>query len=165
MIKNNQLLRIIRFIDYVYLSSYVVNSLKTNNYNEQKNMSEWKIFSTQSKKDVENKNIMYLIKLISSQKEFNYDVLLISIHIYIKICNKYAHLIDNYTYLFGSVYISINKDICYEFLTDYFLSCVLNINLKTSNYMVKCVNKFIVSNDIFFGIEEKIKIINCIYNS
>jgi hypothetical protein len=165
MIRKNQSLRMIKFIDYIYVNFYVVNSLKNYNYYNKETMNEWKIFSTHSNKCIEHQNILYLIKLLSSQKEFHYDIILICIHVYIKICEKYAHLIDNYTYLFGSVYISINKFLCDEFLCDNFLSNIFGIDLKIINNMVKCVDRFVDCNEIYFGIEEKIKIINGIYYS
>ncbi len=165
MIKKNQMMRIIKFIDYIYLNSYVNNSLNINKSNDLDTMNEWKIFSTHSNKSIEYQNIYYLIKSLSTQNEFDYDILLISIHIFRKICKKYAHLIDDYIYLFGSVYISVNKNFCDEYLSDNFLAKIFNVDLKIINKMVKCVDKFVLYNDIYYGCEEKVKIMNGIYYS
>lgn len=74
-------------------------------------------------------------------------------------------MINNYTYLFGSVYISINKNYCYEYLSDYFLSNTFSVDLTVVNKMVIYIDKFIDYNDIYFGVEEKIKVVNGIYYS
>ena len=161
MIKKNQMLRIIKFIDYIYINSYVINSL-ISKQDTSGDMNDWKIFSARSNKcnNEDNFNILYLIQLLSSQNQFDYEVFLISIHIYKKICKYNAHLIDNYTYLFGSVYISTNKIFCDEFLQNDFLSNVFGIDKITIQKMVNCIDKFIDCNNIYFGTEERTKIIN-----
>jgi len=161
---NKYLLKIIKYIDYIYLNSYINNLLIIKKYDE--DLNKWKIFSTcfnNNKKNYEQFNILHLIKSIISQNEFNYEILLISIHIYEKICIKYAHLIDNYTYLFGSVYISMNKILSDNFLSDNFLSNLFDIHVEKIILMIKCIDYFIDFNDIYFDINDKKKIINEIY--
>ena len=137
MIQTNELVKIIKYIDYLYLNNYIKNSLKygfedikntkkTNNDNN----NEWKIFSTHlntkeqniGEQKIENQfNILNLIQLIITRDEFDYETFLMTIHIYRKICIQYAHLIDNYVYLFGSIYITLNKILCDNFLSNKFL--------------------------------------------
>ena len=90
-----------------------------------------------------------------------------TIHIYRKICIQYAHLIDNYVYLFGSIYITLNKILCDNFLSNKFLSDVFGIDLIVINKMIMCIDKFIDDNDndIYFGIDEISKIKNIINHS
>ena len=165
MTQKNKLLKVIKYIDYLYLNNYIKNSVKYG-FDDNKN-NEWKIFSThlnygESKKD-NHYNILNLIDTIIVQNEFDEEIFLISIHIYKKICIQYAHLIDNYVYLFGSVYISLNKILCDKFLSNKFLSDIFNIEPKIINKMLICIDKFINNNDIYFGIDEKIQIIDNIY--
>jgi len=165
MIKRNQILRIIKFIDYLYLTSYINNSLKNFAPDNSDIVNEWKIFSIHLNKLQEYQNIFYLINLLSKQNEFDYEVLLVSIHIFNKICKKYAHLIENYVILFGSIYITLNKNFCEEYLCDNFLADIFNVNVKIINEMVKCIDNFIIYNDVYYCCEEKNKIINGIYYS
>lgn len=181
IIKKNKLMRIIKFINYIYINYYVVNSLKIDSSSScssscssssssssscsssSSSSNEWKIFSTCSNDEsinYEQFNILHLIQSIMSRDEFDYDVLLISIHIYRKICIEYAHLIENYIYLFGSVYISMNKILCEKFLCEKFLSDLFDKKLCLIKKMVWCIDKFINYNDIYFGLDEKDKIIN-----
>lgn len=183
MSNNNKILKLVKFIDYIYLNYYVKNSLNVSisdvsisDVETNKNMNNWKIFSTRSN-DVEiNKinnvylsgerlNILYLLQMIISQDIYDFEVLLISLHIYKKICIQYAHLIDNYTYLFGCVYIVINKILCKKFLTENFLSNMFGINPKFISMMIHCVDEFIDTNDIYFGTDEKHNILDGIYHS
>ena len=165
MIQKNKLVKLIKYIDYLYLNNYIKNSLKYG-LDDTKN-SEWKIFSThfnirEQKRD-EQFNILNLIQSIVIQNEFDDEILLITIHIYRKICIQYAHLIDNYVYLFGSVYITLNKILCDKFLSNKFLSDIFDIDPIVINKMIMCIDKFIDDNDIYFGIDEKNKITNNIY--
>ena len=168
MITKNNLLRIVKYLNYIYITSYVKNSLKINKYNEKNNEknNEWKIFSTHfniKQQNYEQFNILHLIQSIISRDEFDYNILLISIYIYKKICINYADLIDNYIYLFGSVYITMNKILCDNFLDANFLSIIFDIELKIITKMIKCIDNFINNNDIYFSIDEKNKIIDGIY--
>jgi len=167
MIQKNKLVKIIEYIDYLYLNNYIKNSLKYGLNNNKNN--ELKIFSThfnigKQKRD-EQLNILNLIQSIVIQNEFNYEIFLITIHIYRKICIQYAHLIDNYVYLFGAIYITLNKILCDKFLSNKFLSDILDIEPIVINKMVMCIDKFIDDNDIYFGMDEIIKITNSIYYS
>lgn len=155
MTKTNKLVKVIKYIDYLYLNNYIKNSLKYEfKDNKDNKNNEWKIFSNhlnvKEQKRNDQFNILNLIQSIIIQNEFDYEIFLITIHIYKKICIQYAHLIDNYVYLFGSI---SNK----------FLSDIFDIEPIIINKMIMCVNKFINDNDIYFGIDEKIKITNNIY--
>lgn len=165
MSQKKKLLKVIKYIDYLYLNNYINNSLRYG-FEDNKN-NEWKIFSTHfnvgEKKRDNQFNILYLIQTIVNQNGFDYEIFLISIHIYRKICIKYAHLIDNYVYLFGSIYIVLNNIFCDEFLSNKFLSDIFNIKPEIISKMFACVDKFINTNDIYFGNDEKIKITNSIH--
>jgi hypothetical protein len=155
---NKNFLKIIKYIDYCYINNYLKNNLKIINVNCDENMNDWKIFSTYS--NDEKFNILYLIQMICSQIEFDYEIFLISIHIYKKICIKYAHIIDNYVYLFGSIYVVINKLYCKKYLTDKFLIKIFNIEQKIITIMISCIEKFLTNYEIYFGNNEKNKIMN-----
>jgi len=167
MVAKNELLKIIKYIDYLYLNKYIKNSLKYGFENNKNN--EWKIFSThyvvgKQKKD-EQFNILNLVQSIFNQNEFNSEIFLITIHVYRKICIEYAHLIDNYVYLFGSIYITLNKILCDEFISNKFLSDIFDIEPNIINKMIKSIEDFIICDDIYFGIDEKNNIaneINCL---
>ncbi len=167
MTHKTKLLKFIKYIDYLYLNNYITNSLKYS-FEDNKN-NEWKIFSTHfnvgEKKRDDQFNILYLIQSIVNQNEFDYEIFLISIHIYRKICIKYAHLIDNYVYLFGSIYIVLNKIFCDKFLSNNFLSKIFDLKPEIISKMITCVDIFINTNDIYFGKDERIKITNSIYYS
>lgn len=151
-------LKLFRFIDYIYLSNFLKNSLE-NDFcqvkNHTSNNNEWKIFSTHYIN--ETVNILYFIRKIITDINFSEELLLNTVHIYSKICKKYAHLIDNYISLFASVYIAINKIFCdnQNYLSDHFMSKILNIPLKTTNSMVEIVDNFIDNDDIYFDSKEK----------
>ena len=105
-------LKIVKFIDYIYLINFILNTLSDRNLSIYKSLqdqtdNDWKIFSTHCVN--ESLNILYLLKAIKLMPNYNCELLLLSIHIYAKICEKYAHQIKNYTYLFASVYIAVNK--------------------------------------------------------
>lgn len=156
---NKKLLKVVKYIDYCYINNYVKNCVK--NINDTKNMNDWKIFSTYS--NDEKYNILYLIQMICSQNEFDYEIFMLTIHIYRKICIKYAHIIDNYVYLFGSIYIAVNKLYYDEYLSENFLVNILNLEQKIIKNMISCIEKFLIHDEIYFGIEEKIKLKNEIY--
>lgn len=165
MTRKTKLFKIIKYIDYIYINNYVFNSLKYITIDDK--INEWKIFSTHfnvKKSDLQY-NILHLVQSIVNQNEFDYEIFLISIYIYKKICIEYAHLIDNYVYLFGSIYIALNKKMCDEFLSNNFLSNIFNIKHVIVDNMIMCIEKFINTNNIYFGIDEKIKIIDEIYYS
>ena len=87
------------------------------------------------------------------------------LHIYTKICEKHAHQIENYTYLFASVYIAVNNILCKDFLTDVFMADILNITNTNAKKMIQVVDKFIDTNDIYFSSKEKESLIsNIIYH-
>lgn len=165
-------LKIVKLIDYVYLDNFISNTLifeiKKNLPNKdlkyiyisENDDNDWKIFSNHYID--ESKNILYFIKIIRSQPNYNYEILLLTLHIYIKICKKYAHIIENYTNLFGAVYIGVNKICCEEFLTYIFLAKILNLDKNIAKKMVNLVDKFMDSNDIHFDSKEKEKIISSI---
>lgn len=160
-------LNIVKFIDYIYLDNFVANTLmidenillskKIKNKYDENSDENWEIFSSVNININfdETINILYFIKKIKSHKNYNYDILLLSIHIYSKICKKYAHLIDNYTYLFASVYIVVNNVINNEYLTYIYMIQILNITNNIATKMINIVNKFIDSNDIYFDLKEK----------
>ena len=118
-IKKEFELKIVKFIDYIYLNNYITNMLIpdtnvqltkkiANTYYAQEQIdNDWKIFSTHYID--ESLNILYFIKKIKSKSNFNIELLLLTLHIYTNICKKHAHQIENYTYLFASVYIGVNK--------------------------------------------------------
>lgn len=167
MIQKNKLLKVIKYIDYLYLNNYISNSLRYG-FDDNKN-NEWKIFSThfnvEEQKRDEQFNVLNLVQSIVNQDVFNYEIFLITIHVYRKVCIKYAHLIDNYVYLFGSIYITLNKILCDEFISNKFLSNIFGIEPEIISKMNKCIENFIDSNDIYFGTDEKNKITNSIYYS
>lgn len=153
---SENLLKIVKYIDYCYINNYIKNCLKiTNNL---QNVNDWKIFTNYS--NDEKYNILYLLQMIYLKNKLNSDTFLLSIHIYKKICIKYAHVIDNYVSLFGSVYVAINKIYCDKYLTDYFLVECLRIELKIIKKMISCVEKFLMFDEIYFGFDEKKKIKN-----
>ena len=172
MCNNNEFeLKIVKFIDYIYINNFITNTLQSeqNNsllkknsipkyYDQYKKDNEWKIFSTHY--NDESINILYFIKIVKSQENYNYDILLISLHIYTKICEKYAHQIENYTYLYASVYIAVNKIICDEYLTEIFMAQILNISNNIAKNMVSIVDMFMDANDIYFDSMEKEKLIS-----
>lgn len=177
-------IKIVKFIDYVYLNNFITNTLlkenkSTNTINQFKydynnnfvidlsmnsiNENDWKIFSNHFIND--NVNILYFIKSVKLKSNYSYELLLITIHIYTKICIKYAHLIENYTLLFASVYIAINKVMCDEYLPYTFMAKVLKINRGLAKKMVWIVDRFMDLNDIYFGSNDKEKIIyGILYN-
>ena len=169
--------KIVKYIDYIYLNNFIKNTISSyqntliphknmlapitnENKDEEQLDNEWKIFSIRYMD--ESLNILYFIKTIKSQPNYNYDLLLITLHIYTKICNKYAHLIENYTHLFASVYISINMVVCVceEYLTFVFMAQVLNISNDLAKKMISTIDKFMDLEDIYFGLGEKEKIIS-----
>jgi len=150
MITDKKLIKHIKYIDYCYINNYVKNNLKIINHTE--NMNDWKIFSAYSNDD--KYNILYLILMLYSQNEFDYQIFLLSIRIYKKICIKYAHVINNYVYLFGSIYITVNKFCCDEYLTENFLVNIFNLERKIVNDMIHCIKKFLIYDEKYFGIED-----------
>lgn len=162
--------KIVKFIDFIYLNNFINNTLKNNNNYELFNDEEiyqfntdWKIFSTQYIND--SYNILYFIKILSYQTNYKQDILLTTIHIYSKICVKYAHLINNYTYLFVSVYVATYKVLCDDNLTHHFMANILSIPDNIAMKMINIVDNFMYTNDIYFGSKEKKKLISDIlYN-
>lgn len=156
------IVKIIKYLDYCYLDNYIINSLY--NKSQKNDMNEWEIFSIYSFADIYNNeqyNILYLIKNLISQDEFDDEIFLWSIDIFKKICIKYADVIDNYIYLFGAIYITTN------FINDYYLSekylvKLLKIEINLIKKMIHCINKYMDYNDIYFGDEERKEIIDSI---
>ena len=159
---NNFEKKLIKYIDYIYLSNYINNNIvEINAYYNFTNDYDWKIFSNH--KFINEINILYLIKCFKLQKKYySKEILLISIYVYISICKKYAHLIDNYTFLFGSIYITINKYFNDEYLTTDFLSKILNINKSVAIKMTMIIEKYIENSNLYYGNIEKLEIINSI---
>ena len=157
------LIKIVKFVDYCYLQNFIKNTLNDNyEYNNLYELNEWKIFSNNLFN--ENKNILNFLTIIKNLKYFSINTILLTISIFNKICIKYAHLIENYTLLFGCIYtciIKINSDnyINYNFLYNYFL---IDSNYIKNIYNI--INKFIDSNDIFMSNEDKIDLMtNILY--
>lgn len=179
MVLDNKYLPVIKYIDYVYIENYIKSSLKqTINANNENDdpihtylINELKIFSICSKntnlqKSLNYKiNILYLIQKIYFYPQFTYQSFLKAIHIFEKICCKYAYLIDNYVYLLGSIYILIlcldNEKLHPQKL----LMELLDIDKKTSGIMLDCVDIFINFYDVSFSYQERINIIKRIENS
>ena len=163
MLCDKKILLILRYIDYLYISNYVKNcSIETTS---NKCMNEWKIFSTRSNSNRlysndKHFNILYLIQSILYRNKFDFEILLTCIYIYKKICIYNAHIIENYVYLFGSVYLVVNNILCDDYLSNNFLSDIFNIESKDINEMIKCVYKFIEFNDAYFGVDEKKNILS-----
>ena len=155
--------KIAKFIDYCYLNNYVKNTL--NNYDNKilTEQNNWRIFSNCFYD--ENKNILNFICSIKKIKSYSTDTILLSIHIFEKICIQYAHLVDNYTCLFGMVYICVNnlvscvdKHIPFSFAEEFF-----KLNKKQVRYMSLLIEKFInETNEIYFSDEDKTKIMKSI---
>lgn len=85
-----------------------------------------------------------------------------AIHIYGKICIKHAHKIENYTLLFGSVYVGVNKIVSDKYLSDDFIAKTFNIGIVKALQMVMLVEEFMDTNDIYFGSKEKESLISYI---
>lgn len=171
MISDDNMIKIIKYIDYIYVNTYIKNSLKdTNNLINSEIMNEWKIFSicskdNNNKANIEKHNILYLIQNICKSDIFAIELLIWSIYIFKNICFKYAHLIDNYVYLFGTIYVISIKHIFGDFISYEFLIKTFDIDLTKSQKMVDCVNKCIGYRTIFLNPVEKKKIINSIVDS
>jgi hypothetical protein len=168
MIKKNitdrEIIEIIRLTDYYYIISLARNSLK---FSDDVIVNEWKIFSTHSiniQLNNEDCNMLYLLQNMISHDEFDYEILLWTIHIYENICIKYADLIDNYVYLFGSIYVSANI-INEKYLSEIFLTKIFGIDVNIVKKMINTINNYMDNNDIYFGIDEKKKILNLINNA
>ena len=156
---NNSIIKIIKLVDYSYLNNYILLNIIDEETNSKKNVyNDWKIFSNHNYD--EKINIFYFLKLIKHQNDFSYEKLLLIIHIYIKICQKYAHLIDNYTYLFATVYISINNLMFIESIEYFYLAEILKINHDIAKKMIVLVDNFIDTEKIYFSTLEKQKILN-----
>ena len=108
-----------------------------------------------------NCNILYLLQNIVSQDEFDYEILLWTIHIYQNICVKHANMIDNYIYLFGSIYVSVNI-VNDKYISENFLTEIFCINGDIIKKMIKTIDNYIDNNDIYFGDCEKNKIIDSV---
>lgn len=167
MIHKDNLIKIIKYINYLYLNNYIKNCLTY--INEDNKINEWKIFSTNLNISEQQKddqfNILNLVQAIINHNDFDHEIFLISIHIYRKICIRYAHLIDNYVYLFGSIYVALHNILCDKFLSNNFLSNLFDIKQCIINKMIMCIERFINFNDIYFGVDEKNSITNGIYYS
>lgn len=156
------IIKIIKFIDYTYLSNFISNSIKNvpESSNDEFTNDDWKIFSTQCIN--EKYNILYFINTIIHMLNYNFETLLISIHVYTKICKQYAHVINNYTCLFAAVYGCIAK-LFNNKITNNLVSEILNISDDVSNHMMMIVEKFMEFNDIYFGSNEEQNLIHNIY--
>lgn len=160
MITDDKLIEMIKYIDYCYIHNYIKNTLENNKTAQE----EWNVFtfhSTNTQIINEKCNILYLLQNIISHKEFNYEILLWTIHIYKNICIKYANTIDNYVYLFGSIYISINI-VNDKYISDDFLSKLFDLDGKIIKKMIKTIDNYIDNNDIYFGDCEKNKIVDLV---
>jgi len=148
-------IKIIKLIDYIYLNNYIGNSLifpnqKNNVYND------WKMFSNCHYD--ESINILFFLKNIRKQDNFSYENLLLAIHIYMGICKKHAHQIDNYTFLFATIFVSVSEIMCIEFIgfIGYeYLAVILNVTNCKAKKMICMIGKFMNSNEIYFGSKEK----------
>lgn len=151
--------KIVKFIDYIYLHNFITNMmlLETSNLNKEQSDIDWKIFSTQCVND--KYNIMFFIKMFIVQRNYKHETLLTSIHIYSKICKKYAHLINNYTFLFVSVYNATNKILSDDNSIECFMTKILNIPVCVASKMTNIIDEFMIQNDIYFDPKEKERII------
>lgn len=157
---NEKLLKTVKYIDYCWVNNYIKNILIT--VNNLHDINNWKIFSNYSTD--EKHNILYLVQALHSQNVFKYKIFLLSVHIYKNICVRYAHIIDNYVCLLGSIYIAVNRSYCDEYLTEHFLVKILKIELCIVKEMISCIENFLVQYKIYFTLEEKKKIKNEIKN-
>jgi hypothetical protein len=161
MVSNKSIIKVTKYIDYCYISNYIENSMNQNIQNSiNKNIqlqNEWKIFSIHS--NIEQINILYLLQLFISQQNFDMKKFVLSIYVYKQICINFAHLIDNYTSLFGTIYITINNTINKEFLSE-----ILNIDILNIKNMIYCIEKYMKYNYnyLFYNDYEEINIINSI---
>lgn len=179
-VKRDIEIQLVKFIDYVYLSNFITNTLVQENQHrlystydntiindslsiDIPNENDWKIFSNRYANISDSNNILYFIKNIKTKSNYSDELLCLTIHIYTKICKKYAHMIENYTCLFASVYIAINKVMCEDYLPYTFMGKVLNINRGIAKKMVWLVDKFIDNEDIYFDSIEKENIIKSIF--
>lgn len=163
MISEKYMTKIIKYIDYLYVSNYITNSLK---YQENdKLLDKWKIFSIYSNSSngsnaSEKYNILHLVKTLSIHTTFTPELLLWTIYVYKKICFKLSHIIDNYVYLFGSIYALGTELTEIKYDSSKLLFEIFNVDKEQSFKMTKCVKMFIDFNDIFFNDYERTKIIN-----
>ncbi len=139
-------IQIIKYINYCYLDNYIKNIVgkKTN-----QSIYDWSVFSGHGCDDI---NILFFLNSIKKKNNFSEDVILLSINIYIVICEQYAHLIDNYTLLFASIYISVNKIVCTRCLGPIYLVQTLKISNELAKKMVLTIDDFIVGTDKFDSI-------------
>jgi len=140
--------KIIKYIDYQYIYNYVtinVNQKRHNNID----YYDWKIFSNRTYD--ETINILHCIKIIKKHPGYTKYQLLVALHVYTKICNLYAHLIDNYTYLFATIYVVINSFFSDEYFTAFGLSDILNITYSHAKLMMNVVDNFIMQREIYFN--------------
>jgi len=82
-------------------------------------------------------------------------------YVYKKICLKLAHVIDNYVYLFGSIY-ALGTELTKEqdkYDCSRILFEIFNVNKEQSLKMINCVEMFIDDNNVFFNNCERTKII------
>lgn len=160
MISTKYMTKIIKYIDYLYLSNYIANSLKYQT--DDKLLNEWKIFSIYSNGSnaLEKHNILYLVKTLNTYSTFTQELLLWTIYVYKQICIKLAHVIDNYVYLFGSIYALGTKLTRMKYDCSRILFEIFNINKEQSLKMTECVEMFIDFNNIFFNNYERNIIIN-----
>lgn len=152
--------KIIKYIDYLYLSNYIANSLKYQT--DDKLLNEWKIFSIYSNGSnaLEKHNILYLVKTLNTYSTFTQELLLWTIYVYKQICLKLAHVIDNYVYLFGSIYALGIKLTGIKYDYSMLLFEIFNVDKEQSLKMTNCVLMFIKLNNIFFNNYERTNIIN-----
>lgn len=162
MISEKYITKIIKYIDYLYVSNYIANSLKYQTENIF--LNKWKIFSICSNSSngsnpLEKHNILYLVKTLSTHSTFTQELLLWTTYVYKKICLKLAHVIDNYVYLFGSIYTLGIKLTEIKYDSSKLLFEIFNIDKEKSLKMIDCVVMFIKVNNIFFNDYERSKII------
>ena len=158
------LIKIVKFVDYCYLQNFIKNTLNDNyEYNNLYELNEWKIFSNNLFN--EKKNILNFLTIIKNLKYFSINIILLTINIFKKICIKYAHLIENYTLLFGCIYTCITKINSDNYINYNFLYNYLKIDNNYIKNICDIVNKFIDCNDIFMSNEDKINLMTVIlYN-
>lgn len=160
-------LKIIKHLHYTYINNYIKNTLiKPTNL---KMNNEWEIFDTKTCDtnsgyilNTNNDDILQLINYICESEIFTDYQIMYVIYIFDEICVLYAHLIDNYVYLFGTIYALSNKFYFGNFSPYDFLMKIFNIDDVKSKNMINCVDKFIRLHKITFSSSKKNKIINMI---
>jgi hypothetical protein len=154
--KVKTIVKIVKYIDYCYLKNYIDNTLSHSQQIKQIEQNNWRIFSNCFYD--ENKNLLNFLTSIKKFKSYLFDNVLLSIHIFNEVCKKYAHLIENYTCLYGIVYLCVNNKfnkINEKNIPDSFVEEFFNLSERQVKFMSKLVKKFMQENEINFGNDEK----------